>query len=132
MGGDFTFLRMFRYIPGFTAVTGVKGIGDAHYVKRENIYGTKKGSIQSVVHADYNQEIENIRSFIENVNTRLKYWKVMKGPRRRDRYNVEFFSSCVMSVCGLLNLQIDIMESPFARTSPPYDLRLLTSATPRK
>ena len=31
----------------------------------------------------------------------------MKGPWRRDRYNVEFFSSCVMSVCGLLNLQID-------------------------
>ena len=95
------------HLPEMIEVAGFKGVGDAHYVRREGVYGTKKGSVQSVTHKDYNQEIENIRAYIENVNKRLKDWKVLKGPWRRDRHNLDLFSTCAMSVCGLLNLQID-------------------------
>ena len=53
-----------------------------------------------------NEEIEAVRSLVENANKRLKDWTVLYGVYRYDRHDLAFFTACLTSVCGLLNLQI--------------------------
>jgi hypothetical protein len=94
-------------LPIFIAEAGLFGIGDAHYVRCEGMFGTKKGSKQSVEFADYNQTIENVRSIVENANSRLKVWKVIQGPWRHDRHDLELLTKVMRIVCALLNLEIE-------------------------
>jgi hypothetical protein len=42
---------------------------------------------------------------VENLNSRIKVWKALKF-WDLDRHDLEFFTSCLGSVCGLLNLEI--------------------------
>lgn len=94
-------------LPELIARTSLMGVGDSHYVKCLGMYGTKKGSKQSIEYKDYNQDIENTRAIIENANRRLKTWKVIAGKWTHDWHNLSFFQDCVTIVCALLNLEVE-------------------------
>mgnify|MGYP000941995561 FL=1 len=70
------------------------------------MYGKKLGTKQSIAFAEYNQDIENVRAIIENVNHRIKVWKVFGGEWLHDRHDLDFMSDLVMVVCALLNLEV--------------------------
>ena len=93
-------------LPNLIERTGVLGVGDSHYVKCEGMLGKKVGSKQSVVYGGYNQDIENTRAVVENVIHRVKAFHSIAGEWTHDRHDLAFFSDCVMSVCGLVNLEI--------------------------
>src|SRR6185437_13106907 len=92
-------------LPEFIEETGVHGVGDSHYVKCLGMYGKKLGSKQEVEYAAYNEEIDAVRAIVENLNHRMKVWNVLQE-WTCNREDLDFFSQCLGSVCGLLNLEI--------------------------
>jgi hypothetical protein len=93
-------------LPKFIEQTGVQGLGDSHYARCEGMYGKKVGKKQGVLYAAYNEEIDSVRQVIENLNSRIKVWKALDF-WDLDRHDFDFFTHCMGSVCGLLNLEID-------------------------
>lgn len=82
------------------------GVGDAHYVRCTNMLGKRTGSKQSIEYKDYNIEIESVRSVIENLNKRVKDFKILHGPWRYSCKDLDFFTHCLGIVCALVNLSV--------------------------
>jgi hypothetical protein len=93
-------------LPALARKLGMKGIGDSAYSKLPEMYGVKKGKKQSVENAAYNKEIQVIRSFIENVNERLKTWRVLTF-WRHGRDALHYFNNCLVTIAGLVNMELD-------------------------
>jgi hypothetical protein len=93
-------------LPELFERTGLMRVGDSHYVNCLGMFGKKLGSKQSLVYKDYNQDIENVRAIIENVNHRLKVFKTIAGKWQHDRHDFDFYTDCITCVCGLVNLEV--------------------------
>jgi hypothetical protein len=120
-------------LPQFHEATGLMGIGDSHYVRCVGMFGSKKGSKQSVEYATYNEDIEYTRAVVENLNSRAKNWNVLEF-WNLDRHDLAFFTQCLGSVCGLLNLEIAGGKPIRAnlRTLLPREARIHHDAKKRK
>jgi hypothetical protein len=92
-------------LPELLAEKGMHSVGDSHYVHCVGMYGKKVGKVQSVTYAAYNEEIDSVRNVVENLNAKIKNWASMRG-WDCDRHNLDFFTQCLGSVCGLINLEL--------------------------
>lgn len=94
-------------LPEFTTKHGIRGVGDSHYVKCTNMIGKRIRKRPTQEDRQLNRELESIRAAVENLNHRVKLWKVFKGPYRHSRRDMAFFGQMLISVCGLINLSLD-------------------------
>jgi hypothetical protein len=84
--------------------TTLRGIGDSHYSK-ETQFISKYNNPKTKKQKEQTQAIEEKRASIEHSIHRLKNFKIIKGPYRGDRHNLELIEKVIRIVSAIINLE---------------------------
>jgi hypothetical protein len=84
----------------------LRGIGDLHYSKQKQFI-PKVSRPKTEDLKIRNKEIEKVRAAVEHSISKLKNYKIVKGPYRGDRTNLLLVEKITRVVCALLNLELE-------------------------